>query len=233
MIVVIGAGLVGTSLQDYPNVQLFQSSIWDNFTISEQSKILKNTELFINATAIAGTIKCAEAGYNQVIDINVTKSLAYVQQLALYQIPVVLLSTTAVYARTTCPKSLYDKPERLELWSINDPVYPHNLYCASKILMEQTIKNALIVRIPWVFRNNHLPEYTKKWSVVQDTYTSYIDPKRLYTCLSKLINAPKGLYQCHTDIVYLPNILPSLPIRTDIPIGMSAAVPIQESSIFS
>ena len=225
MITVVGAGIVGTALLTYPHVRLLQSAEWDAFSSHERSAVLAKTELFVNAVAIAGSPKCEAVGYANVMAVNVAKALAYLKQVAAHDVPVVVLSTTGVYATTT---SLTREPAQ----TIDSPVYPHNLYCASKLLMEQVCQDARILRIPWFFTGDYLQQRAKAWRVVQDTYTSYLESERLYVCLCQLADAPPGLYQCHSGIVYLPDMLPALPVRTEVPTGMSAAVPIQESSIF-
>lgn len=238
MIIVVGAGQIGTALGAFEDVTLFSRQKWEEMTEGTRAFMLKDASVFVNCVAITGDTKCRQAGYDTVMSVNVDKAVKYAQQVSAEGVPVVMLSTRGVYARQSMPKQ-GDFPTVVGMrhseaavfgTRVGEAVYPHNLYCASKLLMEQAIPSARHLRIPIFWET--LLSRREQWRVVQDTYTSYLKADRLHECLHLLSGASPGIYQCQSRIIYLPDMFPNLPIRKEVPSGMTASVPLIESDIF-
>lgn len=228
MITVIGGGVIGTALGGYNDVILLRRRLWESLTESTRKDLLDDTDVLVNAAAIAGAAKCKEAGYAEVLYANVFKARQYTDIALAHNVPMVLLSTRGLYKQQTMPK----RPDgNIGALRVGAPVYPHNLYCASKILMEQAVPEARHFRLP-MFEET-LKRKDEQWSWVQDTYTSYITADRLMECLRLLRNARPGIYQAQSEVVYLPDVFPKMTVRHDAPPHMTASVPLVESPLFT
>lgn len=229
MITVVGAGTIGTALYAFDDVQLFPRAVWGNMIAVERQAALRNTEVFVNASGLVGAGKCDANEWEEVVCANVAEAVDFVRQLSVYGVPVISLSTAAVYAKQSCPYHEYHTSTQGSV-GVGAPVYPHNRYAASKILMEEAVRGSRVLRLP--FFKKTLEASAKNWDVVQDTFTSIIDATRLRACLHVLKDAAPGVYQAHSDVIYLPDKFPNLKVRRHVPVGMSAAVPLVESPIF-
>ena len=219
-ILVIGRGYIGKVLDAY-----------DEFDVVSHNQLLgipalvEGYDAVVNAAGIVGHRKCNEAGYAAVIEANVKFPITVQAVCAQYGVTFIQLTTVGISRVQVAPTSDI-------CFSLKMPVYPHNLYCASKILLEASLigKPAIILRLPWVVDKGVFESRVKNWDMVQDTYTSVLEIEDLRKAIFKYpVNS--GVFHLKSYDVYFPDFInkllsSNLPIRKEYPNDMTAAIPI-------
>lgn len=205
----IGRGTIGKAL-----------SLFNGFeVISHTDEIDMGGDMIVNCAGIVGDAKCDN--YKDVVNANVEHAVA----LSNIQRPIIQFSSAGVYAKQYC-KTSTDKLKE------GDPVYPHNLYCASKILMENALAkyaNTYILRIPFV-EVEGLGERYKNYQWVQDGYCSIVTPETIASVIKRILkkHLKSGVYNIRSKEVYFPSFVNNyldtpLEIRYDPPGKSSTA----------
>ena len=113
------------------------------------------------------------------------------------------------------------------------PVYPHNLYCASKMLAEQAVagKQTVILRLPWVVVPGTFESRINNWTSIQATFCSILEVEDLRDAIRTACEKRAiGLFHLKSADVYFPDYIHAhfgleLPLRGEIPTEMTASVP--------
>ena len=223
----IGRGYIGKALSKY-----------EGFTTISHQDFVENPDqinaynIVVNTAAITGDRKCKEAGYDAVIDANVKFALSMQAEVLKRKKNFIQLSTVGIVETQVAPSlSLHDTEPPFYVHE-HTFVYPHNLYCASKILNETAIgkRKHLILRLPWVLVEGVFQSRIQHWDSIQDTWCSVLTIETLVKVIqnhSFLI----GTYQIANAHVYFPHFISEqlgkeLPIRKSYPTDMTAAVPV-------
>lgn len=229
-VLVLGRGYIGKAL-----------SVYEEFDVVSHSQLLRVPALVdgydavVNAAGIIGHRQCEAAGYDAVIAANVeyplkVQAVCERADILFFQLTTVGISKAQV------------APSRDIVFREGDPVYPHNLYCASKLLLEASLKGGIVLRMPWVVATGVFQSRVKNWQAVQDTYTSILTIEDLRTSILALMSESQlcsGLFHLKSADVYFPDFINQLlsldlPLRKEYPRDMTAAVPIAatyESSV--
>ena len=173
MILIIGTGFIGSEL-----ASRISSSERKIVTHTDNWKTIIASEvpsLVVNAAAINGQRKCADAGWGAVKAANVDLPLQIAETALNFGSKCLFLSTGAVYAKPhSTPKGETEKR------------YASNLYIESKIKMEDAVEHldATVFRLPVILGSGYYPgDYLnriRKWLWVQDCYTSLLHMQTLY-----------------------------------------------------
>ena len=232
-ILAVGRGYIGKALNHYKEFELISHS-----KFLEDPGVVLGYEGVVNTAGIIGHRNCDAAGYEAVMKANVAFPLRVQAACLKANVRCIQLTTVGI-------SELQVAPTADIRFRVNMPVYPHNLYCASKILLEASLRNKLciLLRLPWVVVEGVFRDRIKNWTSVQDTWASVLEVPDLYKSILKLTQPidddmdrlyPKnsGLYQLKSYDVYFPDFIKShldmeLPIRTDYPRDMTAAVPLE------
>ena len=196
---VVGAGLVGSVFQTQADFEVVHHYEWKD-AISDWRGI-------VNCAAIAGSGLCDEVSYDEVIQANVEMPME--MQAIAYDlgVPFLTLSAASVYR---CPKNTKDRLQE------DAPTFPHNLYCASKILMETSLlkDGCFIFRIPQVDLGTDHPndfgQKVKGWHVAEDVHQSLLYPETLIESVRNAMNARTrfhGIYNVATEDVHMPTYI--------------------------
>ena len=196
---VVGAGLIGSAFQTEEDFEVVHHYEWKD-AISEWRGI-------VNCAAIAGAGLCDEASYDEVIQANVEMPVEMQAIAEGLGIPFITLSTASVYS---IPQSMKDRLKE------DAPTFPHNLYCASKILMETSLPKdkCFIFRIPQVnFDSCHPNDFRQKvkgWQIAEDIHQSLLFSHTLIEAVRHVISThPRfyGIYNVATKDVHLPTYI--------------------------
>ena len=228
-ILCIGRGYIGRAL-----------AAFDGFEVLSHQEVLSHPERLaaykgvVNCAGIVGHRKCQDAGYTAVIDANV-RLPQHLHQLCQHKnIAFLQLSTVGISKKQVALRSTERVSEEMS-------VYPHNLYCASKLLSEVTLKETACVlfRLPWVVVPGVFESRFKNWDAVQDTHTSLLEISDLAAAILAVVKrfhsycpvAP-GVYHLKSRDVYFPEFVAAvlgmeLPARQTYPADMTAAVPME------
>ena len=221
-ILILGAGTIGKPLADHSQFDLVTRADFNEDMLAEYDAL-------VNCAAITGYGKCKEAGFDAVIEANVALPMQLRDMCMQADIPLFQLSTSGVYRQQTCPDI-----KNFKYAVVGDPVSPHNLYCASKLLMEQQLEqSAVVLRLPWFLDVADIKKRAQNWNYVQDTWTSHFEigdlqEKILYLCEE---GTRKGIFNISTGVIYFPGFLTrvlnkELEIQRDHAPDMTAAIPI-------
>ena len=191
-ILVIGRGYVGKALEAYDEFDVISHTVF--LTIPA---IVEDYDAVVNAAGIVGYQKCNEAGYDAVIEANVKFPITVQAACAEYGAIFFQLTTVGISRVQVAPTSDVS-------FSVNDPIYPHNLYCASKILLEVSLKRefGFILRMPWVVDKGVFESRVQHWDAVQDTYTSVLEIEDLRASILDLVSNPKRYKPIYSDAEY-------------------------------
>ena len=224
-ILVVGAGTIGKPLAKHPYFRIVPR---DEF----HPHLLSSVSALVNCAGIVGDAKCKEAGFDEVMKANVDLPMTFAAMCRHADIPLFQPSTTGVYKRQTCEDLNSDTYA-----IIGEETYPHNLYCASKLLMEKELEHrAVVIRLPWFCNIDALRKRAENWKYVQDTWTSYFYTATLQHAVMNLLERRirTGLFQVSSGIHYFPDYVKEvlgkdLEIRTDHARDMTSAIPIRSS----
>ena len=204
-ILVIGKGLVGSRLMLHEGIAGVSH---DKFRGE-----IQGYDLVVNCAAVAGQAKCDSTPYEMVIDANVQFPLRLYSACVEKGIPFVHLSTSGVYHKQVSQASNQGLKE-------SAPVYPHNRYCASKLLGETVLMSNLkgtpciILRMPWFVAAEGFKD--RGWSYVQTTFTSVLYIADLYRVLQHCGELPSGIYNVKSKDVWFPDFY-KLTVGGDLP----------------
>ena len=223
-ILVIGKGFIGTELDKF-----------DEFTTIHRKDLatvlLEETTAVVNTAAIVGYKKCKDAGYDEVMKSNVSFAYNLAQNCSNRGLPFFQFSTTGIYAQQICT-TLEGFIEPRE----TSPTFPHNLYTASKMLMEQALhqfNNTYIFRIPWFKQINVFKNRAQNWNYVQNTWTSMVYSTTLKNAIISVVhqNTPSGIYNIADETVFFPHFIENiikaeLEICSEHDVDMTSSIPI-------
>ena len=193
---VVGAGLVGSLFEDVPGFEVVHRNEWEP---------VRWEDGLVNCAGIAGRVRCKETDFAQVLSANVHLPMEMFEACQSLGVPFVAFSTTA----------LYDKPEG-DTVSESNPLYPHDSYSASKILMERMLPNdkCFIFRIPRVITDDGNPkdfrQHIKRWTLCEDITRSIIYPETLVKAVTRALadpDIPRGVYNLASEAVHLPTFI--------------------------
>ena len=226
-ILVLGAGTIGTPLADHARYDLVT---YEDF----KPEMLADYSALVNCAAITGSNKCDKEGFDAVMKANVALPMKLRDMCADAGIPLFQPSTAGVYKQQTCV-DIND----FKYAVIGDPTFPHNLYCASKLLMEQQIQDtAVVLRLPWFLDIEDIKVRAKNWRYVQDTWTSYFEIGDLQNRIVYLVEEGRtnGMVSISSGVIYFPNFMSrtlsrTLEIKRDHAPNMTAAIPIMNGGL--
>ena len=235
----MGRGYVGKSLGLYNGFDLVSHTDVVDADLSEYDAV-------VNAAGIIGHQRCDEAGYDAVINANVSFPVRLYRSCYSASTPFIQLTTTGISEVQIALSSDVG-------FGLNDPIYPHNLYCASKVLLESLLsgkKWCFMLRMPWVFIKGVFENRIRGWTHIQDTYTSVLDIDDLVLAIRKVVDSvPTGFQSIYSDIqfpsghgtyhvksrdVYFPEFInglldTDLQVKSGHPRDMTAAIPITDN----
>lgn len=173
MILIIGSGFIGSELMSrIPPTERKIVSHTDDWKTIIANQV---PSLVVNAAAINGQRKCADAGWGAVKAANVDLPVQIAETALNFGSKCLFLSTGAVYARPhSTPKQETEKR------------YAPNLYIKSKMKMEDAVGHldAIVFRLPVILGKGYYPgDYLnriRKWTWAQDCYTSLLYMQTLY-----------------------------------------------------
>ena len=222
-ILVYGAGTVGMPLANHPRFEVVARKDY-------RPAMLEDASALVNCAGIAGMQACKDAGFDAVMQANVALPIELARQCRIAGIPLIQLSTAGVYRQQTAPYETHG-----EYAHIGDATYPHNLYCASKLLMEQQLADrAILIRLPWLWDRERFKRLATNWAYIQDTWASYFHIDGLQTAVLFAVDRkhPFGLYQVSSGVCYFPEFVKQLlgrniDIRQTHAPDMTSAIPIK------
>ena len=201
-IAIIGGGLVGSCFNDIDGYEVIRSAEWK--AMDKDLRSLEKYRGFVNCCAIGGQAACEAEGYESVIEANVVFAYEIACLAEKLECPFVTFSSTSVYARPPNNKPVDEL----------SPVYPHNLYAASKILMESVMpQDVYIFRIPSVITGSgsqrDFSQKVKSWKVAEDVVASFIYKETIIQAVGEVMDCPDkpGTYNLHSDIKHLPTFI--------------------------
>ena len=236
MILCVGRGYIGKALSEYDNFEVISHK---DFLVKP---LIENYQAVVNCAGITGDGKCTQVGYAETVKANVEFPLKVEEICTMAGVPFIHFTTTGISKKQVAGDLTESLAEDM-------PVYPHNLYCTSKILCESTLRNrnTVIFRLPWVIAPGVFESRIKNWTAVQDTYTSILEIKDLADIICKIVEKQKtdfhtyypakvNTFHLKTSDVYFPDFIKNnygldLPIRKEYPSSMTAAVPVNNSRI--
>ena len=194
---IVGTGLVGSCFKNLDDFEVVHRDEWTERVLDWAG--------IVNCCAIAGQKLCEDAGFDAVNQANVLlpQEMAYCSLN--FDIPFITFSTSAVYARPTARNPLKESA----------PLYSHNLYAASKIVMEGTLPDsAFIFRIPMVITGSGAPndfgQKVKGWRVVEDVEISIIYASTIKEAVKRVMmdtEIEPGIYNLASEAVHLPTFI--------------------------
>ena len=229
-ILCVGRGYIGKALGKEKDFEAMPHTYF-----IENPDCVRSFDAIVNTAGIIGDGKCQKADYSDVIEANVEfprRMQAYVLK---HKKQFIHLSTVGISeVQVAPPNSAYGNDEPPFYVTEHMPVYPHNLYCASKILSEEAVKKRknIIFRLPWMFIKGVIEDRIQNWDFIQDTWCSYVTIQTLATAIRHATQGTViGTYHLSDGHVYFPDFIrekigQSLPTRTDCPKAMTAAVPV-------
>ena len=155
----------------------------------------------VNAAALSGKMACDTAGFDATIQANVELPEVLYELARSAKVPYIVFSSASVY-------------QGAGVVSEASPVYPSNLYVASKILMERVLPDdCFIFRIPLVDLNNghrnDLSEKIKSWKTCEARETSVVHAETIYKAVHNALTKEirPGIYNIASEIVTLPDYI--------------------------
>ena len=242
-ILCVGRGYVGKALAKYADF-----SVISHQAFLENPDSLLGFDSVVNTAGITGHRKCDEAGYDATIEANVAFASYLQGEVIKRKKNFIQLSTIGISKAQVAPNVQYAhrqyrtgfNPEPPFYVNEHMPIYPHNLYVASKILNEQVIskRKYCILRLPWVLVEGVFESRAKHWDAVQDTWCSILRIQTLVEAVKCASQGVIGTYHLSDAHVYFPEFInellgKQLPIRTDFPENMTAAVPVSTAKLIN
>ena len=233
-ILCVGRGYIGTALAEHYGFTAISHQLF-----LENPELLIDTDAVVNTAGIVGHGKCDEAGYDEVIKANVDFALTLQTETLKRGGHFIQLSTIGISEKQVAP-SISRHDSKLP-FTVREGtfVFPHNLYCASKILNESVVsrRQHTILRLPWVLVGGVFESRLQNWKSVQDTWCSVLGVEHLIKVIKHVAYyKTTGTYHVADRHVYFPEFIKQqlgkhLPIRADYPKNMTAAVPVDTCSI--
>ena len=227
-ILVVGLGTVGSRLVSYDG--------FEGIHHNEFNDDLSGYTAVVNCAALAGSGKCSSDYYDKVMEANVRFPLRMYKACARYGIPFIHFSTSGVYGDQVAVEPSYVGLKEIDF------VYPHNLYCGSKLLSESVLLSSyeekcplFIFRLPWLVIPSQYVSRANVWDLVQGTYTSVLEVKMLAdACVGVVGSMKSGVYNVASDVVWFPSFFREMTgvskrVRYDAEKNMTSACPIDNS----
>lgn len=224
-ILVLGAGTIGKTLADHPQFELVARKDFDE-------AMLADVDALVNCAAITGYGKCKQAGFNAVMEANVAlpvklRAMCKRNNTRLFQ-----PSTSGVYKQQTCANI-----EGFKYAAVGDLTFPHNLYCASKLLMEQQLASeteAVVLRLPWFLDPEDMKKRAQNWDYVQHTWTSFFEISELQRIILAMVEQDieyPSLMNVSSGVIYFPDFIEKLlnrklKVKSEHAPDMTSAIPI-------
>ena len=223
----VGRGYVGGALANFEGFDaISHKAFLDN------PEVILDYDVLVNTAGVIGHRKCEEAGYDEVIEANVHLPLFMQTEALRYKKDFIHLSTIGIVETQVAPSLTVHDTEPPFYAHEHTFIYPHNLYCASKIISDHMLskRKNLILRLPWVLVADVFESRIENWDSVQDTWCSTLSIELLAKFIQQNHGAI-GTYHIADAHVYFPAFVSDvlgkhLPIRTDYPSNMTAAVPL-------
>lgn len=180
-ILIIGAGHCGQGLSKIFKERRISHALMHHDDDWKSVLDKEKPMLVVNAAAIAGHKACNDAGELATFNANVDFAYDVMQASKRHTVDAqcVLISTAAVYA----PPGGTPKKE-------TDQRFAPNLYVASKMKMEDTCTESVILRVSnFIGDGTHPTDYhnrIKKWEWVADTYVSTLRLERFADVLLRV-----------------------------------------------
>lgn len=220
-ILCIGRGYIGKAL-----------SAFEGFDVISHQDFLSNEDVVVdyagvvNCAGIVGHRNCDTAGYAAVLEANVGFPVKVANRCRASGIRFFQTSTIGMSLQQSSRRKGFSVDETM-------PVYPHNLYCASKMLAEQAVagKQTVILRLPWVVVPGTFESRIHNWTSIQATFCSILELEDLRDILRNACEKRAvGVFHIKSRNVYFPDYIQAhfgleLPLRGEIPTAMTAAVP--------
>ena len=220
-ILCVGRGYLGKALAEFDDFDVISHQ-----TFTKYPDVVSDYNGVVNCAGIVGHRKCDEEGYDPVIEANVKFAVTLQNNCLAHGVHFIQPSTIGISLRqwSTAPEFLVSE---------SMPIYPHNLYCASKILNEHALnqQNTTILRLPWVVVPGTFESRIQNWKEVQSTICSIIELEDLRCALlNTLRKRAVGVYNIKTTDVYFPDFIKArfgldLPERETGTNNMTASVP--------
>ena len=189
MFYVVGDGLVGGIFKGEPAFKVVHR---DSREVGDG---------IVNAAALSGKMACDTAGFDATVQANVELPKVLYELAKSVCVPYIVFSSASVY-------------QGVDVVCETAPVYPSNLYVASKILMERVLPDdCFIFRIPLVdLDNDHrndLSEKIKGWNTCEARETSLVHAETIYKAVNNALTKQirPGIYNIASEIVRLPDYI--------------------------
>lgn len=241
-VLVIGRGTVGSALAEFQGVTAISHK-----SLGPDS--LDDFDILVNCAGIGGYGRCKAAGHSEVMTANVQLALDLQNYCLSRGVPFVQLSTMGVYAKQVKPLLVYSMDGKPDFITEDCRVYPHNLYCSSKIIAEQLLaekivdgRGTYILRMGWLVGTDSFRQRARQFGSVQNTYCGITYPETLIKVLHNIVRKSEdsffkvGIYNLQSKTVWFPLYVKEilgygLPCRDDYPKDMTSAVPLDTTKI--
>lgn len=234
-ILIIGRGVIGKALAEHLNCDLIPAA---EFRLN--TTIVRKYDAVVNCAAVVGTGTCDRWGWEHVAKANVAFPKSIQSACRAFNVKDIQISTVGVYRNQV-------SPQLPEIYVDEDSeVFPHNIYTASKLLMEQMLWHkglgkTIVLRLGFFASDEQWYDRVINWKEVQDTWSSYTTVETLANAICKAIELNMtGLFNITSGEMYLPQFIdelrermqhklhpvPEMTIRKEYPSNMTSAVPV-------
>lgn len=195
---IVGDGLVGSLFRGMPRFEVVHRDEWDPIV----------WDGLVNCAAMSSRIRCEKAPFMEVLKANVFLPIQMRRTIDLMKNPInfIQFSTSAIYEHPHHPDDLISE---------GHPLFPLHAYGASKMLMEDLLKDTdtYIFRIPRVVTDNghesDLGAHIANWTHAEDRNLSIVRGETIINAVNTVMSedVPTGVYNLATEIIHLPTFI--------------------------
>lgn len=204
--------MVGSCFANDPGYTLLSHEEWKEEKIRQTSlQTLTDYSGYMCTTGIIGNVKCNHASMDDIYDANVRLPLEMLHIARLANRPFIAFSSTSIYRNTS------------EVCKETDDLQPWNRYAASKIAMEQSLKDGTLVhgktynkltilRIPLLVLFDGPHSFGNKvatWEVCEDVHAPVLYRDTLLYAVERVLREPLTFdtYNLYTEVIHLPSFI--------------------------